>query len=111
MRQGGVKGLRLAAAESNLRELSALLDECLEVEADICRRIRDGGSDGNLANRNLTNQAKRYGRIIGRVLDEYFLALDEYLAAVLDAEVEPGGGGSNGSPHVPRGLLRDKSVL
>jgi hypothetical protein len=102
MRQDGAKQLRLAVAESNLEELSAILDECLEVERDICRRIRDGDSS-----RSLINQGKRYAGIIGRVLDEYFLALDEYLAAVLDCEVEPAGGGSNGSPPVPGGLLLD----
>jgi hypothetical protein len=107
MSQGKAKQARLAAAESNLRELGELLDASLGVERDICRRARDGDSSGNLK-----RQLKSYARIIGRVLEAYFLAVDEYLAAVSEAlRLKRGNPGSNGSPPLPGGTRRDRSVI
>jgi hypothetical protein len=82
---------RLAAAESNLKELSELLDRSLLVGQDICKRTRQGDSSADLK-----SKASRFMRIISRMLDVYFPALDEFLSAASQAsdfELERGPNG------------------
>jgi hypothetical protein len=94
------KEARIAAAESDLRELGELLEASLRVECDICLRIRDGESSSRLK-----GQRKYYARIIGLILDAYFVAVDEFLLAVSNSgDIESANGGSNGPPPFPGGM-------